>query len=55
MEKNENVIRFDWAAKNILRDKATFVILEGFLSALLNEQVTIIDLLESESNRKQRE
>ena len=55
MEKGENVIRFDWAAKNILRDKATFVILEGFLSALLNEQVTIIDLLESESNRKQRE
>ena len=24
------LIRFDWAAKNILRDKANFDILEGF-------------------------
>lgn len=54
MKKTDNVIRFDWAAKNILRDKASFVILEGFLSALLNEQVTIIELLESESNRQRR-
>lgn len=54
MKKTDNVIRFDWAAKNILRDKASFVILEGFLSALLNEKVTIIELLESESNRQRR-
>ena len=54
MKKTDNVVRFDWAAKNILRDKASFVILEGFLTALLNEKVTIIELLESESNRQRR-
>ena len=54
MKKTDNVVRFDWAAKNILRDKASFVILEGFLSALLGEKVTIMELLESESNRQRR-
>ena len=54
MKKTDNVIRFDWAAKNILRDKASFVILEGFLSALLGEKVSIMELLESESNRQRR-
>ena len=54
MKKTNNVIRFDWAAKNILRDKASFVILEGFLTALLDEKVTIMELLESESNRQRR-
>ena len=54
MKKTDNVIRFDWAAKNILRDKASFVILEGFLTALLQEKVTIVELLESESNRQRR-
>ena len=54
MKKTDNVIRFDWAAKNILRDKASFVILEGFLTALLDEKVTIVELLESESNRQRR-
>ena len=28
MTKTTNLIRFDWAAKNILRDKANFDILE---------------------------
>ena len=54
MKKTDNVIRFDWAAKNILRDKASFVILEGFLTTLLQEKVTIVELLESESNRQRR-
>ena len=27
--------RFDWAIKKILRDKANFVILEGFLTELI--------------------
>lgn len=47
-----NCIRFDWAAKFILRNKADFNILESFVSAVLNEQVTITELLESESNRR---
>ncbi len=54
MKTTDNVIRFDWAAKYMLRDKASFGILEGFLSALLNEQVNIVELLESESYRQQR-
>lgn len=54
MKKTDNVIRFDWAAKYMLRDKASFGILEGFLGALLNEEVRIVELLESESHRQNR-
>jgi len=32
-------IRFDWAMKRLLRDKANYVVLEGFLSVLLGESV----------------
>lgn len=42
--------RFDWAIKTILRDKANFDVLEGFLSALLGEDIIIEQVLESESN-----
>jgi hypothetical protein len=52
MEKEKsNYIRFDWAIKRLLRQKANFVVLEGFLSTLLNERVRIERLLESESNK----
>lgn len=44
-------VRFDWAAKKILRDKANFCILEGLCTVLLQEPVHIIELLESESNQ----
>ena len=44
------LIRFDQAAKHILRDKSNFDILEGFLTALLGKDIKIINLLESESN-----
>lgn len=44
-------IRFDWAAKKMLRDKKNFDILEGFLSELLGEDIKIEGLLESESNQ----
>jgi predicted transposase/invertase (TIGR01784 family) len=44
-------IRFDWAAKKMLRDKANFDILEGFLSELLKQDIKIEGLLESESNQ----
>ena len=47
----EKLIRFDWAIKHMLRNKANFDILEGFLSALLHEQITVLRLLESESNQ----
>lgn len=51
MENAGNYIRFDWAMKHMLRDKANFGILEGFISVLLKEEVTIVEILESESNQ----
>ena len=49
------LISFDWAIKRILRSKANFDILEGFLSELLFEDITILEILESESNQEQRD
>lgn len=46
----DTLIRFDWAIKRLLRNKANFVILEGFLSELLMEDIEILEILESESN-----
>lgn len=51
MERDNIYIRFDWAMKHMLRDKANFDILEGFLSVLLNQEVHIEEILESESNQ----
>ena len=45
------LVHFDWAIKNLLRNKANFDILEGFLSELLQTKVVIESLLESESNK----
>lgn len=45
------LISFDWAIKKILRSKANFGILEGFLSELLFTNITILEVLESESNQ----
>ena len=47
----DKYIRFDWAAKKILRDKANFSILEGLITVLLNDDTKIIEILESESNQ----
>ena len=49
---NEKYIRFDWAAKRMLRDKANFDVLEGLMTVLLNEKVTIEEILESEGNQE---
>jgi len=49
---NKNLIRFDWAIKRLLRNKADFSVLEGFLSELLKENITIENILESESNQR---
>ncbi|GEM_PF-2637669 len=45
------LITFDWAMKRLLRSKANFEILEGFLSELLGEDIFILEILESESKR----
>ncbi len=51
MEENK-YIRFDWAMKRLLRNKANFGVLEGLLTTLLGEKITIDRLLESESNQE---
>ena len=48
----DKLVRFDWAMKKLLRSKANFNILAGFLSELLHEDVTILEILESESNKE---
>lgn len=50
--KPENYIRFDWAMKRLLRNKADYGVLEGFLSSLFGKSVKIQGLLESEGNRE---
>lgn len=48
----DNYIRFDWAIKRLLRDKANFSVLEGLLTVLFNDKTTIVEILESESNQQ---
>jgi predicted transposase/invertase (TIGR01784 family) len=48
---SKKLIRFDWAVKRLLRNKANFVILEGFLSELLFDNIRIEKILESEGNQ----
>jgi predicted transposase/invertase (TIGR01784 family) len=45
-------VRFDWAAKRMLRDKANFGVLEGLITVLINEKVRIVEILESEGNQE---
>jgi len=52
-KKKMKLIRFDWAMKRMLRDKANFVVLEGFLSVLLNEKIKIKSILSSQSNKEE--
>lgn len=49
------LISFDWAIKRLLRSKVNFGILEGFLSELLFEDITILEILEGESNQDDRD
>lgn len=48
----KKLIRFDWAVKKLLRNKANFVVLEGFLSELLFDDIQIQQILESEGNQE---
>jgi predicted transposase/invertase (TIGR01784 family) len=48
----KKLVRFDWALRRLLRNKANFDILEGFLSELLYQDIKIKKILESESNKE---
>ena len=52
MEQKDKYIRFDWAVKRLLRNKANFGVLEGFLTVLLGESIHIVEILESEGNQQ---
>ena len=55
MADKREYIRFVWAIKRILRDKANKEVLEGLIQVLINEPVTITDILESENNKDRLE
>ena len=50
MNAADKYIRFDWAVKRMLRDKANFSVLEGLITVLIGEPVKIEEILESEGN-----
>jgi predicted transposase/invertase (TIGR01784 family) len=45
------LVSFDWAIKRLLRSKANFPFIEGLLTVLFKEKVTILEVIESESNQ----
>ncbi len=55
MTKNSKYIRFDWAIKRILRDQTNKKVLEGLISVLVGKSVTIIEIIESGSNKIRKE
>lgn len=48
----QTLVSFDWAIKYLLRNKANFDVLEGLLCAILSEDVTVEEILESEGNQE---
>ena len=55
MSTKRNIISFDYAIKNQLRNKANYDIVSGFLSELFNRDVIIEEILESESNKANKD
>ena len=55
MNNKPQYVRFDWAMKRLLRDKANYGVLEGLISTLLNKPIRIQRLLESESNQEDKD
>ena len=51
-ELKDKCIRFGWAIKRLLRQKANFDVLEGFLTVFIGEPIKIIEILESEGNQE---
>jgi len=50
-----SMVSFDWAMKRLLRSKANFDVLEGFLSELLHRKIVVKNILESEGNKTHKE
>ena len=41
----DKYIRFDWAIKRLLRQKANFDVLEGFLTVFIGEPITTVGVI----------
>jgi len=54
MGTSRNMVSFDWAIKRLLRNKANFKVLEGFLSELLHRKIIIKNICESEGNQSDK-
>ena len=52
MSMGRDLVRFDWAMKRLLRNKADYVVVEGLLTCLLERPIRIKSLLESEGNQE---
>ena len=48
----DHCIRFDWAIKRLLRQKANFGVLEGFLRVFLNEKVEIVEIWKAKETKR---
>jgi len=51
MAQQRTLVSFDWAIKFLLKNKADYVILEGFLTTLLGKEIKIKSLTDSEGNK----
>jgi predicted transposase/invertase (TIGR01784 family) len=49
------LMSFEYAMKDVLRNKANFGVLSGLLSELLKQDIVVEELLESESNRDSKD
>ena len=49
--EERTIISFDYAIKYLLRDKADFGILSGFLTELMGRDIVVVSIMESESNK----
>lgn len=48
-------VKFDYAMKTLLRNKANYDVLEGFIEVFLGKKCKILNILESESNQESEE
>lgn len=55
MSRERELVRFDWAMKRLLRNKADYVVVEGLLTCLLERPIRIKSLLESDGNQESAE
>ena len=51
MAQERTLVSFDWAIKYLLKNKADYVILEGFLTTLLGKEIKIKSLTDPEGSK----